>query len=217
MKKMTYMFATTVLGLAFSYTAAAVSITNVWAISDTGNINCGTDPHGLWTNSLNAGTSGCNDYFSFDAGSTLTEFDDGTAVIDATATNPDGIVADIDISFAGYTTTHAAVKTAGGPQLASWYYYETLTAGNITILSVDYDITLHNPDLVLQIGDGANDKTSVFGASVWIDADDGLSTGSYSGGHWDLNMDLTPVPVPAAAWLFGTGLIGLVAVARRKA
>ena len=28
--------------------------------------------------------------------------------------------------------------------------------------------------------------------------------------------DLAPVPVPAAAWLFGSGLVGLVGVARRK-
>lgn len=28
---------------------------------------------------------------------------------------------------------------------------------------------------------------------------------------------VSPVPVPAAAWLFGSGLIGLIAVARRKA
>jgi hypothetical protein len=27
----------------------------------------------------------------------------------------------------------------------------------------------------------------------------------------------TPVPVPAAVWLFGSGLLGLVAIARRKA
>jgi len=46
-----------------------------------------------------------------------------------------------------------------------------------------------------------------FGASTWIDVD------GYNA-HWDLNMDLTAVP---AAWLFGSGLIGLVAVARRKA
>lgn len=29
-------------------------------------------------------------------------------------------------------------------------------------------------------------------------------------------VDLQPVPVPAAAWLFGSGLIGLVGIARRK-
>ncbi len=31
------------------------------------------------------------------------------------------------------------------------------------------------------------------------------------------SMSITAVPVPAAVWLFGTGLIGLVGVARRKA
>lgn len=31
-----------------------------------------------------------------------------------------------------------------------------------------------------------------------------------------LANDLAPVPVPAAAWLFGTGLLGLVGVARRR-
>jgi hypothetical protein len=31
------------------------------------------------------------------------------------------------------------------------------------------------------------------------------------------SMSTTPVPIPAAVWLFGSGLIGLVAVARRKA
>jgi len=30
------------------------------------------------------------------------------------------------------------------------------------------------------------------------------------------NIALTPVPVPAAVWLFGSGLLGLVSVARRK-
>lgn len=34
--------------------------------------------------------------------------------------------------------------------------------------------------------------------------------------HFEIS-GLTPVPVPAAVWLFGSGLIGLVSVARRKA
>lgn len=31
-----------------------------------------------------------------------------------------------------------------------------------------------------------------------------------------LAVDLAPIPVPAAVWLFGSGLLGLVAVARRR-
>jgi hypothetical protein len=30
-------------------------------------------------------------------------------------------------------------------------------------------------------------------------------------------VDLQPIPVPAAVWLFGSGLLGLVAVSRRRA
>ena len=32
-----------------------------------------------------------------------------------------------------------------------------------------------------------------------------------------LGVDLAPIPVPAAVWLFGSGLLGLVAVSRRRA
>jgi len=40
-------------------------------------------------------------------------------------------------------------------------------------------------------------------------------SGSYTG---DLSVTYTydPVPIPAAAWLFGSGLFGLIAIARRK-
>jgi hypothetical protein len=33
---------------------------------------------------------------------------------------------------------------------------------------------------------------------------------------WFDNVNVSAVPVPAAAWLFGTGLVGLIGVARRK-
>ena len=36
------------------------------------------------------------------------------------------------------------------------------------------------------------------------------------GGTGDCSTSVNPVPVPAAAWLFGSGLIGLIAVSRRR-
>jgi hypothetical protein len=41
-----------------------------------------------------------------------------------------------------------------------------------------------------------------------------IHTSLYTGG--EIRGFLTPVPVPAAAWLFGSGLLGLVGLARRK-
>ena len=52
-----------------------------------------------------------------------------------------------------------------------------------------------------------------------------LNTNAFGGPSFDINMDVNSllinglpatVPVPAAAWLFGSGLIGLLGVARRK-
>jgi hypothetical protein len=45
----------------------------------------------------------------------------------------------------------------------------------------------------------------------WYSISFGDVTGQIQG------VDLAPVPVPAAVWLFGSGLIGLVGVARRRA
>ena len=48
----------------------------------------------------------------------------------------------------------------------------------------------------------------------------GTSSGEIIGnqGSWAITgAPISPVPVPAAVWLFGSGLIGLIGVARRKA
>lgn len=203
------------LAFCFSQSAVAVGVTQVWAVSSTSKINCGNSQHGLWTNSLNPSTSSCSNYFSIDG--TLTEYGDGTAVLDATATNLDSVVADIDITFSGHSTTHSPVKTGGGFELSDWYYYESITGGTVVIGGITYDNLGMVGGYALQIGDGANDKTGEFGASVWFVATDGsYNPNLHSNKHWDLNLELQAVPVPAAVWLFGSGLIGLVAVTRRK-
>lgn len=41
--------------------------------------------------------------------------------------------------------------------------------------------------------------------------------GEFMFGDWRENVEITAVPVPAAVWLFASGLIGLVGVARKRA
>jgi len=54
--------------------------------------------------------------------------------------------------------------------------------------------------------------TSVLGTEYYLNYDDCCSQGHQSAGIFMVSA----VPVPAAVWLFGSGLIGLVGFARRK-
>jgi hypothetical protein len=45
---------------------------------------------------------------------------------------------------------------------------------------------------------------------------DALDLGGPRGKYKTTGLAVTSVPVPATAWLFGSGLLGLVGVARRK-
>jgi hypothetical protein len=51
------------------------------------------------------------------------------------------------------------------------------------------------------------------GANIWVDSTGfGAANPSFIGG----SAQISAVPVPAAVWLFGSGLIGLVGIARRR-
>ncbi len=93
--------------------------------------------------------------------------------------------------------------------------------------------TASNGTLNLDLGVTTNFIVALYDGSKWI-ADSGViegSNGNVSVLMFDISTDLpgqgeknvvavdvqmSPVPVPAAVWLFATGLIGLAGIARRR-
>lgn len=196
----------------FATTASAVP--TVYDVSDAAG-NCNGGPHGLWTNHAMGSPSCDANYFSISGTLTVDE-DAGTAALSATAINPDSVLATIELTFGGFTDDHTSlpVKTGGGStHIADWIFFTTVD-GTIDIAGLgSFDALGLTGGHGLQVGLGANDKTSDFGASVWLD----MSGGHSGGNHWDINMDLTKrVPAPAVVLMLGTGLLAFGFAGRRR-
>jgi len=108
---------------------------------------------------------------------------------------------------------------------------ETFIGSQLTDASGNYmflfntnvlDVSAFKIEFVLKSGYAFTDQDA--GADETIDSDADPSTGISSniyypcGGCKDYDFDagMYVVPVPAAVWLFGSGLLGLVGIARRK-
>lgn len=56
----------------------------------------------------------------------------------------------------------------------------------------------------------------------WVSIDNVMPDGPFTGTNFNINLHMSPVnlpsavPLPATAWLFGSGLLGLASVMRRK-
>lgn len=116
--------------------------------------------------------------------------------------------------------------------LASTSQNEPMTTWSFTpqIIAYGGDWTLGGPggsgnSLLVYIGsDLVGSIPNSYGGEFWgFISDTPFTSVKFIGGpgtnqqRYSLdNMVYSPVPVPAAVWLFGSGLIGLVVVARRK-
>jgi hypothetical protein len=62
-----------------------------------------------------------------------------------------------------------------------------------------------------------NAPAGTFDPNAFGEYNFGISVGQLGWGVENVRMDVQVVPIPPAVWLFGSGLLGLVGIARRKA
>jgi len=138
---------------------------------------------------LNFGITG-QDLVLFDAGSIASAEPSPTSLT----------IADIN---GNVLITPTATPANGGSNYSAIFGSDTASLG----ATVEFELALYNST--------SSTFTFMSGFSKQLDnaylvSFDGIN-GTVQG------VDLQPVPVPAAVWLFGSGLIGLAGVARRKA
>lgn len=68
----------------------------------------------------------------------------------------------------------------------------------------------HNPKSFLPLGGGDLNYITLWGGNIWAGNYPGSTVGMY------IKPELSPVPIPAAVYLFGTALLGLFGYQRRK-
>jgi hypothetical protein len=143
-------------------------------------------------------------------------FNVSAALIDITATSTDSRVTDFTLSFDD-------ISGDGLLQLDELVAFSGFTLTNPANLTVNgfYDVIIGTPDIT---GISASGGVSLFAPTNWnfkrFEGDIALCCSSR---FWTYNTKtaLTPVntstvPIPAAVWLFGSGIIGLAGISGRK-
>jgi len=126
-------------------------------------------------------------------------FDAGTVTIDNTTTFYASVWTAHDVTFTDNGTSYGPTGGAGAVNML----FDWSVNINIPVTS-DWDVT--------STGNAAGDTAGVLVNAATITA----GSPAFPGFHPAFTGDLTKVPVPAAVWLFGSGLVGLVGVARRR-
>lgn len=149
----------------------------------------------------------------------------------------------VDVGSVGFGTTDASVVLEDLDPNAGWFKFTLSNDSNFSLDTIDsfYDDTilaLYDMDgNVLDQNDICDDLNGIFtaclswsgsagdmfyaGVAEWYLLNEFLDdwTMDIYEGNQDtvaLKITVSPIPVPAAVWLFGTALIGFVGMSRRK-
>ena len=114
-------------------------------------------------------------------------------------------------TMAAYTTEGAHTWAGIDPNQGGYSYNFTLAATEVAFGAYfDWSTSSTIPVLaIMDCGDQSN-GTACIGRGV------PMQTGPFPGQEPSFNGVVSAVPVPAAVWLFGSGLLGLLGVARRR-
>jgi len=147
--------------------------------------------------------------------------------------NPDTGAFTINIDIFSDSALTASIGTAVGTGSLSATAFNGFDGGLIGTIGWNFDATAEGNGLTDTItsfidknyatssaGYVANSTTGNYSSlTLWgADGNYNVNTGMFDTTTTSMGVDLvvTFVPVPAAVWLFGSGLIGLVTVARRR-
>ena len=149
-----------------------------------------------------------------DAGLSLAIFDDLQAVAGGSAIDTSAGLLEVQMA-SGFLFDSGIIDFLGNVGVGGAYQ----ASNQIDLFDFPVDGSADNFIVGLGVPDG-------FGGTTWI-ADSGFFPENANAGTliFDVGrngistiaVDVQVIPVPAAVWLFGSGLLGLVAVARRRA
>jgi len=146
----------------------------------------------------------------------MASFNTNAALIDITATST-------DTRFTDFTLKFDDISGDGLLQINEVVQFSGFTLTNPSNQAVNglYDVIIGTPDIA---GVSTSNGIPLFTSSNWnfkrFPGDTALCCSrdfwSYSTEVQAVTAGQTTVPIPAAAWLFGSGLIGLIVFARPK-
>lgn len=119
----------------------------------------------------------------------------------------------VDMSGFGAQSPNSQLQQLLNTSIGTEYFFSIERQGGVS------DIFLDGAALTLTAGSTLDDWTTYTGAFTAISASTLLSIDNASGSNIvfvDNVSVVSAVPVPAAIWLFGSGIIGLIGIAKRN-